>query len=130
MEDEMVWLIDGYGMKRWLSNRGWRRVVLSQRVWERCVAVPEGVRGQSVDIRLWDLLTFLGDGIGSNPATPRRYGNRVDFYAGVVNDNRDECDDDSRDWPTTKQSLVARAGVADDGSPCLIVTLRGECSLR
>lgn len=127
----MVWLIDGYGMKRWLRGRGWRRVVLSQRVWERCVVVPEGVKGQSEDIRLWDLLVFLGDGLGPDPAMPRRYGNRVGFTAGVVNDNRDECDDaDGRDWPTTRLSLVARAGVADDGSPCLIVTLRGECSLR
>ena len=127
----MVWLIDGYGMKRWLSHRGWRRVVLSQRVWERCVVVPEGVRGQSEDIRLWDLLVFLGEGIGPAPAMPRRYGNRVGFTAAVVNDNRDECDDaDGRDWPTMKLSLVARAGVADDGSPCLIVTLREECSLR
>ena len=125
----MVWLIDGYGMSRWVSSRGWRRVVLSQRVWERCVVVPEGVRGQTEGIRLWDLLAFLGDAVGSNPATPCRYGNRVGFFAGVVNDNRDECDDGSRDFPTTKLSLEARAGLADDGSPCLIVTLPEEDDL-
>lgn len=125
----MVWLIDGSYEKDRLSRRyGWRRVVVSQLVWERCVAVPEGVRGQREGDRFWDLTCFIQGALQSTPDVHDRPVNRIDFYADVVNDNRHEHedDDDGRDWPTTKLPLVARAGVADDGSSCLEVTFRGE----
>lgn len=121
----MVWLIECYGTRRWLSSQGWRHVALSQRVWERCVVVPEGVWGQSEDIRIWDLLVFLGDALWHNQGTPHRSGNRVGFNASVVNDNRDWGEDD-RFWLPTRVPLVARAGLAADGSSCLFVTLQGE----
>lgn len=123
----MVWLIDGSYEKDRLSQRyGWRRIVVSQLVWERCVAVPEGVRGQREGDRFWDLTCFIQGALLSGPALDDRPVSRVDFYAGVVNDNRHEYEDDGRDWPTSMVPLVARAGVDDDGSSCLVVTFPGE----
>ena len=125
----MVWLIEGDETSRLARRYGWRRVVVSQLVWERCVAVPEGVKDQREGDRLWDLFCFLEGALGFDPDADRRVVNRVNFYAGVVNDNRHERedgDDDGRDWPTTKLSLVVRTAVAGDGSACLVVTFRGE----
>ena len=120
----MVWLIESYGMIR-VRRQGWRHVALSQRVWERCVVVPEGVLQQNEDIRLWDLLCFLKNAVWYDQGTPRGSANRIGFLAGVVNDNRD-WGDDEQDWLPTRVDLEARAGLAADGTSCLFVTLKGE----
>jgi hypothetical protein len=126
----MVWLLDGYAMWRIQQTLGWRRVVLSQAVWERFVAIPDGVRSQCEDLRIWDLLIFLRCGVG-DLAGPGRILNHVGFLASVVNDTRDSCDDlDAADWPPTDFQLMASAGLDEEGSPCLVVTLPQEECLR
>ena len=126
----MVWLLDGYAMKRFQQSLGWRRVVLSQAVWERFIALPDGVRSQSEALRIWDLLIFLRYGI-DDLTKPGRILNRVGFIASVVNDNRDSCDDmDASVWPPTDFLLLAFARVDEEGSPCLVVTLPHEEFLR
>lgn len=127
----MVWLIEGYAVSRLARTSGWRRVALSQAVWERFVVVSEGARAQSEELRIWDLLAFLRGGLGSEPAAPRRDANCVDFLASVECDNPD-CDHDTHDcgWPTTPVLLSARAGMDEDGSPSLIVSLPHEDFLR
>jgi hypothetical protein len=123
----MVWLLDnGYAMRRFQQSLGWRRVVLSQHVWRQFVAIPHGIRGQSEDLRIWDLLIFLRVGI-SDLANPDRVVNRVGFLASVVNDNRDSRDDmDDADYLPTDFQLVASAGVDEAGFPCLVVMLPHE----
>lgn len=124
----MVWLLDGYAMSRMQETLGWRRVVLSQAVWERFVAMPDKVRDQSEDLRIWDLLIFVRCGI--DLAGNGRNLNHVGFLASVVNDDRDSCDDmGASDWPPTDFYLAASAGIDEAGSPCLVVTLPCEDGL-
>jgi hypothetical protein len=106
-------------------------VAVSQAVWERCVALPEGVTGQTEDLRLWDLLVFLGCGMmRPELTTSRRAPSRFEYPASVVNDNRDECDPAlEQDWPNPNLWLAATAILDDHGSPCLVVTLPEEDAL-
>src|SRR3989442_5065535 len=104
----MVWLLDnGFAMWRIQQTLGCCRVVLSQQVWQRFVAIPHGIRGQSEELRIWDLLIFLRVGF-SHLANPDRIVHRVGFLASVVNDNPDSGDDmDDADYLPTDFQLVA-----------------------
>ena len=120
----MVWLVDGYAMKRWVQSHGWRRVGLSQAVWEWCVVVPEGIEGQSEDLRIWDLLCFLHGAIRRGSILDRFNLDHADFVTSVLNDNRDW--DDSCEWIPTEVELVAMRGADEYGAPCIVVTLPDE----
>jgi hypothetical protein len=123
----MVWLLDTYATRRMQKTLGWRRVVLSQEIWEQFVAIPHGIKGQSEDLRIWDLLVFLSAGLG-DLANPDRVVSCVGFLASVVNDNRDSGDEmDDADYLPTDFQLTACAGVDEAGFPCLVVTLHEEC---
>jgi hypothetical protein len=130
-ENRMVWLLDGFGVDLWVRRHGWRRVAVSEAVWERCVAIPEGVTGQTEDLRLWDFLVFLGCGLMRPELTASRSAlGRFEYLASVVNDNRDECDPAlEQDWPDPNLWLAVAAILDDHGSPCLVVTLPEEDAL-
>ena len=126
----MVWLPDGYAMSRLQQTFGWRRVLVSQEVWDHFIRVPRGVGGQSEELRIWDLLIFLRAGIEDVLMT-RESLNRVGFVASVVNDDRDFCvDKDAYRWTRTNFELAARTGFDETGSPFLAVTFRHEHRLR
>jgi hypothetical protein len=100
--------------------RGWA-VAISRPVWNRCVAVPEGVEGQSEEIRLWDLLVFLWANFQDYAAGGGPISGFL-FPASVVNDNRDWVESaDSQDWPDATVRLLAIAGINRVGRPCLYV---------
>lgn len=82
-------------------------VALTDTVWQGCVRVPEGVEGQDVDGRLWDILWMLRAAI----ARQRGDGNRIRFTVLVRNDNR-------RPRPVT---LTAICGPGDTAEPVITV---------
>ena len=97
-------------------------VAISRPVWDRCVAVPEGVGSQSEEIRLWDLLIFLWADFRDYTANCRGSMSAFLFRASVVNDNREEVEEaGERDWPDTTVRLIAVAGINKVGRPCLFV---------
>lgn len=100
---------------------GWE-VAVSRAVWERCVAVPDGVEGQSETLRLWDLLVFLWAAFRDYLASGRDSFAGFVFRASVVNDNRDWAEDAGElDWPDPNVRLVAVACINTAGRPCLLV---------
>jgi hypothetical protein len=121
----MVWLLDGYALERMVQRYGWRRVVLSQAVWDRCVRVPEGVVGQNESLRIWDLLCFLREVMHPWLAVPRLADHRVGFLTSVVNDNRDFGEDEGL-WLPTEVELVAMPSIDDYEAPSLVVMLAHE----
>jgi hypothetical protein len=88
-------------------------VALTRAAWERCVSVPEGVVGQDVEGRLWDVVHMLA-------AAVRRggEGTEVAFAVHVRNSNR-------RGTPPAVE-LRAVCGAGDDGQPVVTVMLPGE----
>ena len=116
-------LLEGYALSR-IQMFGWRRVVLSKAVWDKCIRVPEGVVGQSENLRIWDLLCFLRQAMPLHHAG-LRHDDRVGFLASVVNDNRDFGEAEGL-WLPTAVELVVLSGVDDDEAPCLIVMLAHE----
>lgn len=105
---------------------GWR-VAVSRRVWDRCVALPEGVQGQTEAIRLWDLLVFLWTGIREAPVTDGELVAGFGFAASVVNDNRDEHPQaNGHRWPDPNIRLAAFATIGRGGSPYLVVVSSEE----
>ena len=90
------------------------RVFLNRTVFDRCVAVPEGVAGQDEQGRLWDVLWMLKNAI-------LRAAPGVDEVAYVVlvrNDN-------TRARPV---QLVAKVGAVDidDPTPAITIMFPGE----
>lgn len=108
---------------------GWR-VLISPRVWERCVAVPKGVEGQTEGGRLHDLLAFLGFNL-RRLAAPRQDGISAGFgfRVNVVNDNRkrSECPD-GHECPGEAVPLEVLASFGEDGGPRLVVLAQSEAS--
>jgi hypothetical protein len=88
-------------------------VALTVAVWERCVAVPEGVECQDEAGRLWDVLHMLRCAIKQSSS-----GDRVDFALHVRNDNREGTPPLVRLW--------SLCGPGDDGEPVITVMLPGE----
>ena len=90
-------------------------VALSRAVWDRYCEVPDGVRGQDVMGRLWDVVWMLRDGIRRGPG-----GEILTFRLYVRNHNRER---------TTRRDLVtlkAICGPGDNGEPVITVMLPGE----
>jgi hypothetical protein len=83
-------------------------VALTRAVWDRYVAVPDGVEGQDEVGRLWDVLFMLYVASGKD-------GDRSEllYRLHVRNDNREG------DPPVVE--LKAVCGPDDDGSPCVTV---------
>jgi hypothetical protein len=88
-------------------------VALTRAVWERYVAVPNGVTCQDEEGRLWDVLWMLRLAIARSNG-----GSEVHFALHVRNDNRDGSP------PLIK--LKAICGPGDDGEPVLTVLLPEE----
>lgn len=89
-------------------------VAMTRTVWNQCVAVPEGVIGQDVAGRLWDLLYMLRIVI-------QRSGQHTDtalMELHVRNDNR------QGEPPLV--SLKAVCGPGDQGEPVITVMLPEE----
>jgi hypothetical protein len=88
-------------------------LALTRACWERCVTVPEGVSCQSVEGRLWDVLTVLSAAI-------RRGGDgtEVPFAVHVRNTNRGGTP------PLVR--LKAVCGPGDHGEPVVTVMLPEE----
>lgn len=106
---------------------GWR-VSVSQRVWDRCVAVPRGAEGQSEGGRLHDLLAFLGFNL-RQLAAPRReqISAGFGFCVNVVNDHRRRSDyPDGFECPGDEVPIAAFASFDEDGHPLLVVLAHSE----
>jgi hypothetical protein len=89
-------------------------VAVTAGLWAECVALPDGVTGQSETGRLWDVLNML------RFATLRQKGDaeRVDFALHVRNDNREGIP------PLVR--LYALCGPGDDAEPVVTVMLPWE----
>src|SRR5262245_52626309 len=86
---------------------GWR-VAVSQRVWAVCVALPDGVEGQTEEIRLWDLLVYLWSEVRHALAYSTTKTTAIRFETVVMNDKREDSGDaEDRVWPTTGVRLAA-----------------------
>lgn len=59
-------------------------VALTRAVWDRCVTVPEGVRCQDEQGRLWDVLWMLRDAIRRGKGD----GSEIRYQVHVRNSNR------------------------------------------
>jgi hypothetical protein len=89
-------------------------VAMTRTVWDRCIAVPDGVVGQDVAGRLWDLLYMLRIAI-------QRSAGRTDMVyleLHVRNDNREG------EPPVV--SLKSVCGPGDQGEPVITVMLPEE----
>ena len=85
---------------------------LTAAAWARCVAVPQGVTGQDLNGRLWDVLFLLA-------ATARQAsGTTIHFQLHVRDDNSDHL-------PPLVQ-LKAVCGPGDDAEPVITVMLPDE----
>lgn len=87
-------------------------VALTQAVWAEYVAVPEGVTGQSVIGRLWDILWMF-----RNAARRRGDVNEFRFKLYVKNHERRAAE---------LIELKAHCGPGDDGEPVITVMLPHE----
>ncbi|MBY0232268.1 MAG: hypothetical protein K2W96_23560 [Gemmataceae bacterium] len=83
-------------------------VAVTRQVFERYVRVPEGVVGQDVAGRTWDIVFML------RWAISRSLGGDTLLYEVYVRNDEEE--------PQSVQ-LKAVAGPDDDGSPCITVML-------
>ena len=109
---------------------GWN-VSLSERVWERCVEVPEGVEGQTQEGRLNDLLAFIRFNL-KRVAAPRQEGFSAAyaFCVNVVNDNRRRSDyPDGLECPGEEVPLEVFASFTREGTPHLVVLTQAESSV-
>jgi hypothetical protein len=88
-------------------------VAMTSTVWSKYVEVPEGVEGQDVEGRQWDVLMMLYWAIGR-----KKDGSELCFKLHVRNDNRDGV-------PPFVE-LKAVCGPDDDGKPCITVTMVDE----
>jgi hypothetical protein len=87
-------------------------VALTRAVWQRCVAVPDGVEGQDEAGRLWDVLFLL------RCAARRATGSLIEFGAHVRGDN-------SERMPPLVH-LKAACGPGDQGEPVITVMMPEE----
>lgn len=86
-------------------------VAITRAAWERCVAVPAGVRCQDEAGRLWDVLWVLRH--------TTRWGGPVEMFAvHVRNDNRDRV--------PPLIHLKSVVGPGDNGEPIVTVMLPEE----
>lgn len=125
---EMI-AVQGNTRKEATDVLGWR-VEVSQRVWERCVAVPKGVEGQTEGGRLHDLLSFLRFTL-RQMAAPRQDGISAGFgfCVNVVNDNRKRSEyPDGLECPGEAVPLAVFASFCEDGGPRLVVLAESEAS--
>lgn len=88
-------------------------VALTQAVWQRCVAVPEGVTCQDQAGRLWDVLWMLRLAIARS-----KEGSEIAFVVHVRNDDREGVP------PLVK--LRATCDPGDDLEPVLTIMLPDE----
>jgi hypothetical protein len=86
---------------------------LTHAVWERCVAVPDGVRCQDEAGRLWDVVYLLRVTIGQSDGGPV-----VRFGVHVRNDNRE------RTPPLVRLKTICGSG--DHGEPVITVLMPNE----
>ena len=86
---------------------------LTAAVWQKYVAVPEGVKGQDEQGRLWDILWMLRNAILTDRGSRTT---RVDFTLMARNDNR----------RPKKVTLKAVCGPGDDAEPVITVMLPHE----
>jgi len=89
-------------------------VAMTRTVWNRCVEIPEGVVGQDIAGRLWDVLYMLRIAI-------QRTGPGSDIVfmeLHVRNDNREEM--------PPLVSLKAICGPGDEGEPVITIMLPEE----
>ncbi len=89
-------------------------VFLTRAVWENYVRVPEGVRAQDENGRLWDIVWML------RCAARRTNGSQMTFRLHVRNDNRD------RTPPLVTLKAVCGALDIDDPQPAITVLLPDE----
>ncbi len=87
-------------------------VALTAAAWEKCVAVPPGVRCQDEAGRLWDVLTVL------RLCAKKQPGSLLHFAVHVRNDNRQGT--------PPLVPLKAVCGPGDHGEPVLTVMLPEE----
>jgi hypothetical protein len=86
-------------------------VALTRAVFETCVTVPKGVRGQDESGRLWDVLWML--------RCTTRWGGPVEMFSVHVRmDNRERMPSAVR--------LKAHCGPGDNGEPVITVMLPDE----
>jgi hypothetical protein len=86
---------------------------VTEAVWRKYVAVPEGVAGQDEQGRLWDILWMLRCAIVRDRGTE---ASRIDFQLLVRNDNR----------RPEKVTLKALCGPGDDAEPVITIMLPHE----
>ena len=89
-------------------------VALTRAVWNKCVEVPEGVAGQDIPGRLWDVLYLLRFAIQRMPGGH----DTVYFEVHVRNDNREGI--------PPLVALKAVCGPGDDGEPVITVMFPEE----
>jgi hypothetical protein len=109
---------------------GWQ-VSVSKGVWNRCIAVPKGVKGQTEEGRLHDLLANIRFHL-SALAAPRqdRLSSCLGLCVNVVNDNRrDSKRQDGITCPGEEVPIACLASFGEDGSPRLVVLALPEVML-
>ena len=89
-------------------------VYLTRAVWESCVRVPDSVRAQDEQGRLWDIVWML------RCAARRTSGAQMRFQLHVRNDNRD------RTPPLVTLKAVCGPRDIDDPAPAITVMLTDE----
>jgi len=89
-------------------------VALTRAVWNKYVEVPEGVTGQDIKGRLWDILWMLYWEIKENPKAQET----LLFKLHVRDDNRER--------PPPLVTLKAVCGPGDNGDPVITIMLREE----
>jgi hypothetical protein len=117
-------------MKQTADVLGWQ-VSVSQLVWDRCVAVPRWVEGQSEQGRVRDLLAQLRFNLPIL-AAPRQNHQSVGlrFPVTVVNDNRGHGKRlDGIASAGEEVPIEALASFGKDGSPLLMVLAQSELTL-
>ena len=110
---------------------GWR-VSVSQRVWDRCVKLPKGAKGQTEGGRLHDLLAHLRFNL-KEMAAPRQ--NRISagfgFPVNVMNDDRERRKfPDGLVCPGEEVLLEVFGSFDRDGTPLLVVLAQSEVPRR
>lgn len=85
-------------------------VAMTNEVWCECVKVPDGVQGQDIDGRLWDIFTMLRFAIKQAAST-----DRILFSVIVRNHNR------ARTTKADTVQLKAMVGGGDNGEPVITI---------
>lgn len=112
-----------------LEVLGWQ-VTFSKKVWDRCVAVPKGVEGQTEEGRLHDLLTQIRFNL-RRVVVPHQWQLSVafSFAVNVVNDNRGDSKLlDGIECPGEEHLIAVFASFDGDGSPRLVVFAEPEAA--